>query len=197
MAADLLNLLASRRGHFRLESGHHGELWLELERLCLHPGQVRPFATELARQLASLRVEAVCGPLNEGSFVALMVAEAMGVEFTYAERVPAPGRPGLFPVDYRVPAPLHPFLRGRRVAIVNDVINAGSAVRGAFADLQAIGAVPVALASLVVLGDSAARLADGWGLPLVTLSRQANPLWEPSACPLCAAGVPLQNPGGH
>ena len=197
MAADLLNLLASRRGHFRLESGHHGELWLELERLCLHPGLVRPFTTELARQLASHQVEAVCGPLNEGSFVALMVAEAMDVEFTYAERIPAPDRTGLFPVAYRVPAPLRPFLRGRRVAIVNDVINAGSAVRGTFADLQGLGAVPVALASLVVLGDSAARLADGWDLPLVTLSRQANPLWEPSACPLCAAGLPLQNPGGH
>ncbi len=57
--------------------------------------------------------------------------------------------------------------------------------------LQAIGAFPVALASLIVLGDSAARLAEGWGIPLVALAQQANPLWEPAACPLCAAGEPV------
>jgi hypothetical protein len=27
----LLDALPARRGHFALESGHHGELWLELE----------------------------------------------------------------------------------------------------------------------------------------------------------------------
>lgn len=184
----ILDLLAARRGHFRLESGHHGSLWLDLEQLCLRPECVRPFAAELARKLASHRIEAVCGPLNEGAFVALMVAEELGVDFTYAERIAATGREGLFPVDYRLPGPLRERVRGRRVAIVNDVINAGSAVRGTFADLQACSANPAVLASLVVLGDFAAKLAASWGIPLETLTQQANPLWEPSACPLCAAG---------
>lgn len=187
----LLSPLAARRGHFRLESGHHGSLWLDLEQLCLRPERVRPFAVELARKLAFHGVEAVCGPLNEGAFVALMVAEALGADFTYAERIAATDRDGLFPVDYRIPGPLRERVRGRRVAIVNDVINAGSAVRGTFADLQACGAIPVALASLVVLGDFAAQLAASWGIPLETLRQQSNPLWEASVCPLCAAGEPM------
>ncbi|HTH49382.1 MAG TPA: hypothetical protein VMB21_17830, partial [Candidatus Limnocylindria bacterium] len=102
----LLSLLAARRGHFRLESGHHGSLWLDLEQLCLRPERVRPFAVELARKLAFHGIEAVCGPLNEGAFVALMVAEVLGVDFTYAERVAVTGRAGLFPVDYRLPGHL-------------------------------------------------------------------------------------------
>ena len=178
-----------------MESGHHGELWLELERLCLRPERVRPFATELTRLLKPYNIEAVCGPLNEGAFVALMVAEELGVDFTYAERLAATGRDGLFPVDYRLPALLRELVRGRRVAVVNDVINAGSAVRGTLTDLQACGAIPVALASLLVLGDSASRLAGEWSVPLLQLGRLPNPLWTAAECPLCAAGVPLSNPG--
>lgn len=29
-------------GHFLLESGHHGDLWLDLELLCLRPRQIEP-----------------------------------------------------------------------------------------------------------------------------------------------------------
>ncbi len=46
------SLLASRKGHFLLESGHHGDLWLDLELLCLRPGPVRRIAVELAAQLS-------------------------------------------------------------------------------------------------------------------------------------------------
>ena len=49
MQEELLSLLAPRKGHFRLESGHHGDLWLEIPRLYLRPDRLRPFAAELAR----------------------------------------------------------------------------------------------------------------------------------------------------
>ncbi|MBM2843221.1 MAG: phosphoribosyltransferase, partial [Anaerolineales bacterium] len=81
-------LMSSRSGHFLLESGHHGSLWLDLELLCLDPAAVRPFAVNLAARLKPYDVEAVCGPLIEGAFVALMVASELGLTFTYAERLP-------------------------------------------------------------------------------------------------------------
>ena len=31
-------LLPWRKGHFKLESGHHGDTWLNLELLCVQPG---------------------------------------------------------------------------------------------------------------------------------------------------------------
>jgi hypothetical protein len=33
MPSDLLGLLAGRRGHFRMESGYHSELWFNLDKL--------------------------------------------------------------------------------------------------------------------------------------------------------------------
>ena len=44
---------------------------------------------------------------------------------------------------------------GKRVAIVNDVINVGSAMQGTFADLQNCGAVVVDISALLVLGTAA------------------------------------------
>jgi orotate phosphoribosyltransferase len=108
---DLAALVPVRKGHFSLESGHHGDTWLELARLCLHPGRVRRLAEQLGDRLVELRVEAVCGPLVEGAFVAFLVASHLGVPFIYADR--QENRSG---VRYRVPAALREALCGRRVA---------------------------------------------------------------------------------
>jgi hypothetical protein len=56
---DVIALLEGRRGHFLLESGHHGDLWLELDRLFARPARVEPFAAELARRLSGYEVEVV------------------------------------------------------------------------------------------------------------------------------------------
>src|SRR5258708_25479989 len=130
MKDNLLSLVRGRQGHFRLESGHHGDLWFQLETLCLHSREIRPFAARLTAQLVQHRVEVVCGPLVEGAFVALLVSLELGCDFAYAERFADTTREGLYPVEYRLPKALQPAVQGKRVAIVNDVINAGSAARG-------------------------------------------------------------------
>jgi eukaryotic-like serine/threonine-protein kinase len=192
MQEEILSLLAPRRGHFRFESGHHGDLWLEVPRLYLRPGRLRPFAAELARRLAAYGVETVCGPLVEGAFLAQMVAEELEVEFYFAEQFTRPRGDGLYPVGYRIPEALRAGLRGKTVAVVDDVINAGSAVRGALADVKSCGARPVAIGSLLVLGSSASGFAASEGVALECLASLPNNLWEPSSCPLCESGVPLE-----
>lgn len=184
----VLELLAARHGHFRFESGHHGSLWLDLELLCVQPRRLQPLAAALAERLAPYGVDWVCGPLVEGAFVAQLVAAELDAGFCYTQPAERPGDQGLFPVDYRVPAALRPLLPDRRVAIVNDVINAGSAVRGTLNSLRRYRAQPVAVGTLAVLGDSAAALARHEGVPLETLAHLASDLWVPEECPLCATG---------
>jgi orotate phosphoribosyltransferase len=192
MNEDVLALVEGRRGHFQLESGHHGDLWLQLEALCLHPGEIRPFAVRLAAALRRYRVEVVCGPLVEGAYVALLVALELGCDFVYAERFADSSREGWFPVEYRLPKALHGAVRGKRVAIVNDVISAGSAVRGAFRDLQSVGAEVVVIGALLGLGDSIGRFASENRIALELLQQMPHHLWTPEECPLCAAGEPIE-----
>jgi orotate phosphoribosyltransferase len=133
----------------------------------------------------------VCGPLVEGAFVGLMVASSLGRPFSYSEPVRDRDATGLFPVSYPIPKSLEPELRGKRVVIVNDVINAGSAVRGTLASLKKCGARPVAIGTLAIFGDAAHALAATHDVALETLASFPNLLWEPSACPLCRQGIPV------
>jgi orotate phosphoribosyltransferase len=154
VADDVLTLIEGRRGHFRFEAGHHGDLWFDLETLCARPRRIRPFAADLARRISSYQVDGVCGPLTEGAFIAMLVASELDVEFSYAERVAHPERDALFSVEYQLPPALRAAVRGKRIAVVNDVISAGSAVRGTFADLEACGAQVIAVGALLVLGSA-------------------------------------------
>ena len=193
---ELLNLLAARKGHFRLESGHHGDLWLDLERLFLHPSHVRRFAVELANGLARYNVAAVCGPLAGGALVAQTLAAELDVEFYYTERFVLPQRDALYPVEYRLPDGLRKMAHGKEFAIVDDAINAGSAVRSTFAELQACGARPVVIGALLVLGSWAPSFFADQNIPLESLAYLPSGLWTPAECPLCASQVPLEyDPG--
>jgi orotate phosphoribosyltransferase len=187
--AELLDLISARRGHFRLESGHHGNLWLDLDSLFLRPARWMPLARVLARRLSAHRVEAVVGPLVGGAFVAQMVAVELDLHFAFAERLA-----DAHVVTYRIPASLHDSLRGKTVAIVDDTINAGSATRATYAALKSLGARPVVVGALLILGDKALPFFQANNIAIESITRLPNELWEPAACPLCAAGVPLSSP---
>jgi orotate phosphoribosyltransferase len=189
MEEKLLELLPARRGHFVLESGHHGNLWLDLDSLFLRPAGLLPVARDLARRLGGHGIEAAVGPLVGGAFVAEMVAAELDLRFAFAER-----RVGAEGVTYAIPDAFHGHLRGRALAIVDDAINAGSATRATFTALTALGARPVAVGALLILGETALPFFAASNLAVESVARLANELWEPAACPLCAAGVPLSSP---
>jgi orotate phosphoribosyltransferase len=189
----VLSLMSARTGHFPLESGHHGELWLELDALFWEPAALEPLAHRLAERIRRHAPEVVCGPLVGGAFLAQLVAARLGVRFCHTERTSA-GNGGLYAATYRLPDALSARLPGSRVAVVDDVVNAGSAVRATLAALTHAGARPVALGALLALGATPAAVAAAVGLPLEELATRENEIWEPEQCPLCARREPLQTP---
>jgi orotate phosphoribosyltransferase len=191
VGAEVRRLLRWRGGHFALESGHHGDVWLDLELLCVEPAPVRRLSVELVALVRRHRVDVVCGPLVEGAFVALLVAEALSLPFTYAERLPRSQGVELFPFGYQLPPAQRRLVQGKRVAVVNDVINAGSAVGGALVDLRAAGATPVVTAAFAVLGERASQQANRENVALERLVQIESNIWIPANCPLCARGMPL------
>ncbi len=193
-AKSLVDLMARRSGHFRFESGHHGDRWLEPDLLLQRPTELRPFAIALSQRLGRHGIEVVCGPLTGGAFLAQMVAEQCDAAFAFAERFAPPPSDALYQVRYRIPDALRDGLRGASVAIVNDVTNAGSAVRGTYEDLVACGARPVALGTLIAFGAWSSSFAADHDLALEALERLGNNLWTPNECPQCAAGKPLEDP---
>ncbi|HQY05397.1 MAG TPA: hypothetical protein PLQ52_04970, partial [Lacunisphaera sp.] len=89
------------------------------------------------------------------------------------------------------PAAHRESLRGKRVAIVDDAISAGSAVKGTHADLLACGAQPVVCGALIIFGVAADKFAAENHLPLESIARMSFGMWRPEECPLCNAGAPV------
>ncbi len=192
MSSDLLALLAGRRGHFRMESGYHSELWFDLDKLFEDPARLQPFVDDLASRLAAHRIEAVCGPMTGGAKLAAMIGTKLNIKSFCAERFEPPDTAGLFPVRYIVPATERESLRGKRVAIVDDAISAGSAVKGTHADLLACGARPIVCSALIIFGHRADAFATEHNLKLEALARMSFGMWKPGECPLCQAGKKLE-----
>ena len=172
MGGGLLDLVPAHHGHFAYTSGDHGDLWLDLDDLFAHPRRLRPYVTELAGLLPSCDV--VCGPLTGGAYLAQSVADTLDTDFAWTE-----GRS------------LTGGVTDRRVAIVDDAINAGSAVSAAAEAITAAAGRVVAVAALLTLGAAPATIA---GVTVQSLATVPSHLWPPATCPRCAAGAPPSIP---
>jgi orotate phosphoribosyltransferase len=192
MRDELIKLLNGRSGHFQMESGYHSESWFDLDRLFAHPEKLRPFVSELARRLVKHPIDAICGPMTGGAKLAESIAMELGIAYFFTERFVTTNATGLFPVRYKIPAALRDAVRGKSIAIVDDAISAGSAVRATHANLLVCGARPVALGALFLFGDAGAQFAATNGLALEAIAPMAFPIWKPGQCTLCKAGVPLE-----
>jgi orotate phosphoribosyltransferase len=192
--AHLLEQVGGRRGHFRMESGLHAAVWFDLDQLFADPKILDPAVAALADKLRPHAVDAVCGPLVGGAFVAQLLARRLAVECYFTERVRAGGN-GLFSARYQLPAGLRARVGGRRVAIVDDVMSAGSSLRATLDEMTAHGAVTAVVGALFVLGSTGADFFARHGLPVERVGQSAFEMWPAEACPLCAAGAPLEDVG--
>jgi orotate phosphoribosyltransferase len=187
------DLTAGRRGHFKLESGHHSELWFDLDAMFAVPGRIAPFVGQLTESLRRYNVAAVCGPLLGGAFLAQLVAQLLDVEFCFTERRMPQGASGLYSASYHLPTAFIPRVRSQRIAMVDDVMSAGSALRGTYTELQSHGATPVVAGALMVLGTTGADFFAEQQVGVEAVVRESYSLWLPAECPHCAAETPLEN----
>src|SRR6201987_5283707 len=182
-SSEVVQLARPRAGHFDLGTGYHGDLWLDLDALFLRPARLRPYVDWLAERLRGHGVDAVCGPLEGGAFLAYAVADRLGVAFLAGYR-----SPGQATGDHLPSAP--GGIGGWRGAVGDDAVNAGTAVAACLRELRAQGAVPVAVAALLALGEANTMVPGRLGVPFYPAGTMPSRAWPAPECPLVAAGVP-------
>ena len=187
LARTLRSKVACTRGHFLYESGHHGDVWLDLNDLFVDARAVQRWARELARRAEGAQAQVVCGPMTGGAFLALALAAELGLDFVFAEQLQDESDE----VRYRVPQSLRARLRGRPLLLVDDVVNAGSAWSATMSDVLECGATVAGFATLMTMGEAAREIAARHGAPLYSLAALERRMWAPETCPLCREGVPL------
>lgn len=194
MTDDPLAGLPARRGHFLLESGYHTDRWLTLDELFVDPAAVAPRIDALAERLRPHGPTAVCGPLLGGAFLAQALASALGVQFYFTEPASGSSKDTLFAASYRLPKVMSWRVKDRAIAVVDDVISAGSSVRATVAAVENAGGTVVAIGALAVLGDRGLKHFAERGLPVETLMTRELNSWTPEECPLCRSGQLLEDP---
>jgi orotate phosphoribosyltransferase len=186
----VIALARPRQGHFDLGTGFHGDVWLDLDALFLRPSLLQPHVRWLADRLRGHRIDAVCGPMEGGAFLAQAIAGLLGTAFLPAHRAPAP--PGQA-TAYRLPR-VRGGIDGWRVAIADDAVNAGTAVRACSDRLRGDGAIPVAIAALLSLGPASATVAEAMSMPFYATDTVRSHAWPADECSLCARRIPLTDP---
>lgn len=194
-----LDLARARKGHFQMESGLHCGQWFDLDAAFVDQAALDPLVTQLAQSLRRYDIEAVCGPLTGGAFLAQLLARLLGAEFYFtvpgAEKAHGPiGQEAkIFRARYVLPAGSGDRVLGKRTAIVDDVMSTGSSLRATLSELETHGAIPIVVGALHVLGTTGVSFFTDRGLRIETLGKGAFDAWRPSECPLCAANVPLED----
>ncbi|HEV2010406.1 MAG TPA: orotate phosphoribosyltransferase [Candidatus Limnocylindria bacterium] len=172
------------QGHFLLSSGKHSPLYLEKFQVLQWPQETERLCQSIAESARGLGVQTVAGPTTGGIILAHEVARQLGVRAVYAERA-ADGRGREFRRGFRI----NP---GERVLVVDDIVSTGGSVQETIDAVRAGGGAVVGVGVLV---DRSAGQASFDGLPLIALWDVAIPAYAPDACPQCAQGLELVQPG--
>ena len=192
-----IELAHPRHGHFDLGTGYHGDVWLDLDALFLRPSALRPDVKVLADRLREHRVDAVCGPMEGGAFLAYALADLMEVAFLPAYRAAASDAAAATAYRLARTGGDGEGIGGWRVAIADDAVNAGTAVRACAGQLRDHGAVPVAVAALLAVGPARQVMPAALSVPFYAVDTVQSQAWRPEDCPLCGDGIALTDPSAQ
>lgn len=172
--------------HVVYTSGKHGSAYVNKDAVYPNTARVAELCRYLADATAATRPDVVCGPAMGGIILAQWTGHHLGLPAVYAEKAPDGGMALRRGYDALV--------AGKRVLVVEDILNTGGSVKDAVAAVRAAGGEVVAVAALVNRGGVTA--AD-IGVPtLVALLDVALDAWDAAACPLCREGVPVNTQVG-
>jgi orotate phosphoribosyltransferase len=179
--------------HFVYISGDHGSGWIDKDTIFVDLARVDRLTRMLADAVRHVDAEIVCGPATGGLITAQWTGFALGLPAVFAEHDAPRAR------QLRGPFALHRgydrLVPGRRVLVVDDVVNTGHSLRETVAAVRAAGGSVAVAAALVDRGNvDAAALGVNEYLYLL----QCNiPNWPANDCPLCKQGVPINTHYAH
>ena len=170
------------KGHFRLASGLHSPIYWEKFRVLQFPNYTEELCRMIAAHFREQKVDVVAGPTTGGIILAHEVARQLGLRSIFAEKEPSGER------AFRRGSSLDP---GERVLVVDDVLTTGGSIREVISAVDKLGGSVIGIGVLV---DRSEQKPD-FGAPLFRCLRSETITYKAETCPLCAAGVPLVEPG--
>ena len=184
-------------GHFELRSKLHSDRYFQCANVLRYPRIAARLCDELVAKMNAAcdvgRIDGVISPAVGGILVGHEVARALDTKCVFAEKVQAgdevdaTGKPVTKLAMRRFS--LKP---GERYVVAEDVVTKGGRVQETIDLVQAAGAEVAAVVLLVDRSKGSVKFGD---IPMFSLVQIQPTTWEPTACPLCAAGGHPVHPG--
>ena len=175
---------AIARGHFRLSSGRHSDVFVQKFRVFEDPGLTQRFGESIAESFPE-GYDTVASPAVGAIVLGFSTALASHARFAVAERVEGQMT---FRRGYELSS-------HERVLVVEDVITTGGSAKEMGDLVRACGGDPIGVGALIDRGDPA-RLSE-FGVPVRSLLTLTVPSWPEDVCPLCKANQPVDDPGSR
>lgn len=174
---------ALMRGHFRLTSGLHSDVYLQSALVLQHPEHAAELGRGLAAPFGADGVQTVLAPAIGGILVAHEVARALGARAVFTEREDGVMR---LRRGFALAA-------GERCLVVEDVITTGGSTREVVQCVEDLGGTVVGVGSLIDRSGGAAAFK----VKRTALATVSATTWPPDACPLCKTGSQAIKPGSR
>ena len=184
-------------GHFELRSKLHSDRYFQCANVLRYPRIAARLCDELVAKMKAAcdigPIDGVISPAVGGILVGHEVARALDTKCVFAEKVQAgdevdaTGKPVTKLAIRRFS--LKP---GERYVVAEDVVTKGGRVQETIDLVKAAGAEVAAVVLLVDRSKGSVKFGD---IPMFSLVQIQPTTWEPSACPLCAAGGHPVHPG--
>nr|WP_315048946.1 orotate phosphoribosyltransferase [uncultured Campylobacter sp.] len=187
------------RGHFLLSSGNHSEFYLQSAKVLEDPQLAGQLADELAAiiEKAGVEFDSVCSPALGGILAGYELARAAKKRFIFTERVERV-------MSLRRGFEVH---KGERFIVCEDIVTTGGSALESARLIENLGGEVVGFAALANRGfckvaNLAGSSAKGGAKlpadkPFFALGNFEFEIYEPSTCPLCAAGSKAIKPGSR
>ena len=171
------------KGHFKLTSGRHSDVYYEKFNLLKEPAICTQMCREMADKFADSGIETVVGPTTGGIILAYDVARYLNVKSIYAEA----GENG------RVFKRGFSLEKGEKVLIVDDILTTG---RSVFEVIELVKSYQADIVGISVMLDrSGGELNfDCTFLPLASVDAIS---WDADDCPLCKENEPITQRGSR
>jgi orotate phosphoribosyltransferase len=190
-----------RGGHFVYVTGQHGDGWVDKDSIFPNTDHTSELCGMLAETCSNLGAEIICGPATGGLIVSQWTAHHMGLPSVFADHAK---EQGYHPAAV-VSGPLRPpfilkrhydrAVSGKRVLVVDDVINTGLSLRETADAVRGAGGKVIATAALCTRGN--AKPEDCGAERMVALCEVIVPTWPAEECELCKRGIPVNTEFAH
>lgn len=172
-------------GHFLLSSGLHSSQYFQCARVLQYPQYAEELAEDIVGHFTNKNINLVIAPAIGGLIIGHEVARVMKIRFVFTERSKE--------TDEMVLRRGFDFEEGEKALVIEDVLTTGRSVREILKLIQKEGSEVVGIGFIIDRSNNSVK----FGIPKYAIFELPAIVYQPTECPLCEKGLPIDKPGSR